>query len=332
METVIQTEIQMENLEVAYNMLTALTIPSLHLKGNTFAIIGHNGAGKSTFIKTILQLLQPKVGSLSTICHRGGELFPLDPQQHMAFCPESGAVFADISVEAYVKLWCRIKCKNANYYKEDGKEVLDALSITPLLHRLGRELSKGQKRRVQTAIGFLTSPRLFLFDEPFCGLDVQKTRELKDYIQHQSRETSFLIASHRMEVVERLADTVIVLSRGEVRAAGSPAEVAKQLCQHSIRLKGSTKVQHVLEQLQTLLPEALSSRLGSEIIISGKELTCSQIETLLREHELNESSILLEEVSPTLVDGLNYHLKDVENSDAHQFMEREAAESSCQAP
>lgn len=314
-ESTVKTTLSAKSLQVDYNSLTALSIPELSLTGNTIAIIGHNGAGKSTLIKTVLQLLQPSSGSLISNVVAGEKSHLLIPEKHMAFCPESGSVFADIKVEAYIQLWCRIKCGNRNYYKKEGSEVIEALSLPPLLKRLGRELSKGQRRRVQTAIGFLTRPLLFLFDEPFCGLDVQKTRELKDYIEKRSSETSYLIASHRMEVVERLADKVIVLSRGRIRAAGTPEEVARDLCQQSIRIRGLQDLPRTVEQLNGLINGALITRFGSELFLSGKEVSEEKTAGVLQELGLYNESLFIESVEPTLVDALNYHLKDVENSD-----------------
>ena len=84
--------------------------------------------------------------------------------------------------------------------------------------------------------------------------------------------------------------------------------------------------QQRVETLQELLPDALVSRLGSEIIISGKEISLDSLSSLLTEKGLMEESVQLEKVEPTLVDGLNYHLKDVENSDAHQSLEAPEAQ------
>jgi ABC-2 type transport system ATP-binding protein len=212
-------------LRVAYDSTVALRCPEIQLTGNLIGIIGHNGAGKSTFIKSILKLLPPTSGSLTVSDETG----PLLPQEHMAFCPETGAVFSDIPVESYVKLWCRIKHNDPLYYRKESKYFSDLLALEPLLPKLGRELSKGQRRRVQTAIGFLTRPRLFLFDEPFDGLDVLRTRELAEIIQSEKHRTNFIISSHRMDVMERLVDILVVLRGGEFVASGPVAAVCRQL-------------------------------------------------------------------------------------------------------
>jgi ABC-2 type transport system ATP-binding protein len=147
----------------------------------------------------------------------------------MAFCPENGSVFADISVARYMELWSRLRCSHAHHYRDEGKYYLDTLDIHPLLKKKGRELSKGQRRRVQTALGFMLSPSLFLFDEPFDGLDVRRTNQLMEIILAEQSKRCFIVSSHRMDVVERIADTVLVLKDGGFVVSGDVNHVCRTL-------------------------------------------------------------------------------------------------------
>lgn len=213
-------------LDVRYSNLVALSIPKLSVSGRVIALLGHNGAGKSTFIKTLLGLLEPTSGRVF-LSREDGSL--LRPDRDMAFCPENGAIFADITVERYLQCWCRITRNQASYYRRDGAKYVERLSITELLHKKGKQLSKGQRRRVQTALGFMGNPHLFLFDEPFDGLDVQRTNDLMEIVDEERTHRSFLISSHRMDVMERLSDAVIVLQHGRIACTGNVSEVCRLL-------------------------------------------------------------------------------------------------------
>lgn len=218
--------IEARDLQVRYAQLQALDIEHLSASGGVLALLGHNGAGKSTLIKTILRLLEPQRGAIQ-VCDGSGAV--LLPERDMAFCPESGAVFSDISVEHYLALWGRIKHNDGRYHHRRGSVYVERLAIAPLLSKKGRELSKGQRRRVQTAIGFMSDPKLFLFDEPFDGLDVQRTNELMEIVEEERAKRCFLISSHRMDVMERLSDDIIVLQEGQVRCEGTLQRVCAEL-------------------------------------------------------------------------------------------------------
>lgn len=304
----INVGLRAENLRVQYTDVLALECSEATIEGNVIAVIGHNGAGKSTFIKTVLGLLAPSSGALWAYEMQDGAKRRLHPERSMAFCPETGSVFADISVESYLRLWCRFKQRNADFYRKEGAHYLDQLQLTPLMKKLGRELSKGQRRRVQTAIGFLTQPKLFLFDEPFDGLDVLKTHELTAIIEEHRNRMAFVISSHRMDVVERLADKVLVLKEGKFVSFGTVPDV-------STRLGGKTltihSVRHHPEELRELLktryPSAICNLLGRQISLTGFELESEKVQ-----HELSEAGcrdISIETVCPSLVDAMNLHLR-----------------------
>jgi ABC-2 type transport system ATP-binding protein len=294
------------DLVVAYGDVVALNCPVLETAGSIIAIVGHNGAGKSTLIKAVLGLL-PIRGTLATTIQKQRFNIELRPDEHMAFCPETGAVFSDITVESYIRLWCRIKRFDANYYMRAGSRYIELLELGPLLKRLGRELSKGQRRRVQTAIGFLTGPELFLFDEPFDGLDVQKTSALAQIIKDESRNMGFVISSHRMDVVERIADMVLVLHGGNLIAQGDPAAVARSLCGRSAVLTVAD-TEKMAAMISKHLPETVLTVQGERITVSGSSVSIQRLRTCAASAGIK--CLAEADMPPSLVDAINYLLKN----------------------
>lgn len=299
----------LDKLVVNYDSLFSLECEQLNLKGNVIGVIGHNGAGKSTLIKSVLDLLPIRQGKISTKYLSEKKESKLLPEKDMAFCPETGSVFADISVENYIKLWCRIKQRDEKYYLKSGAIYIDKLNLVPLLPKLGRELSKGQRRRVQTAIGFLTSPKLFIFDEPFDGLDVQKTHELTDIISEHSHNMTFMITSHRMDVMERLSDALIVLKEGRIISTGSVEEVTQQLAGITIRISNMASPDSIINELRLEKPDLLINKIGSDLCITGKNLYKDGLSILLSRHGIRD--LKLEEDAPSLVEAMNYHLRAI---------------------
>lgn len=215
-------EIKARDLRVRFGAVQALALPDLSVSGRIIALIGENGAGKSTFMKALLGLTPIEHGELYAT--QGGQRLLIE--RDVAFCPEHGAVIADVSVESYLSLWCRLRWGRADYFKRDGAWVMEALLLEPLLTRLGRELSKGERRRVQIGVGFLMRPKLFLLDEPFDGLDLVQTERLVRLVRVVGKTTNMLISSHRLDVLSDLTADGLLLVKGGGYALGTPAELS----------------------------------------------------------------------------------------------------------
>ena len=300
------------DFSTGYGSLVALRIPHLEARGRIIGVIGHNGSGKSTLLKSTLELLTPRSGFLQTRwVTEDGNKTTLRPEQHMAFSPEHGAVFEDISVESYLKLWCRIKHGRANYYRKEGSHYVELLDIAPLLDRCGHELSKGQRRRVQTAVGFITNPKLFLFDEPFDGLDVRQASHLAGIMTEQSQYMAMVVSSHRMDVVERLADLIVVLRNGAVLTSGNVEAVCRDLCEESILITQTEgdreRLHEVADGLRGAFSDLVINRVGQEIAVTGKGVSKERLSSFLESARV--PNVRLSTARPNLTDAMSYHLK-----------------------
>ena len=302
----LQIAIEANNLSVQYNSHSALQLPDLTAQGNTIAIIGHNGAGKSTLLKSMLGITSMQ-GQLQVKHLKGNESLTLFPENDMAFCPEYGSVFPDIRVEEYIKLWCRIKRLDAKYYLKQGLKYIELLDVAPLLKRMGRALSKGERRRIQTAVGFLTGPKVFLFDEPFCGLDIERTFQLETILKQESENCAVILASHRMEVVERLADYVIVLRQGKLLTAGSTQAVAARLSGKEYTISKASNPKALAENLRENFLDSLVIESGAEVKLISPNIKVADLTELIRAQDKNGAFFV--DKNPSLTEALQYHLK-----------------------
>lgn len=298
-----------KDLEIKYERQVALSISELSISGTILAVLGHNGAGKSTLLKTLLGLLRPQHGTLYASNSSGERLIP---ELHMAFCPENGAVFEDIRVADYLRIWLRLRAKNDSLKSERVEKLLSIFEVDPLLKKYGRELSKGQRRRVQSVVGFLIEPTLFLFDEPFDGLDVQKTAELAEILENYKEKTAFIVSSHRMDVIERVADSGIVLANGKVVAQGDISSLSSQLGGKSIAIRkdlftSNNDLKEIAEKFLLYL-----THIGEHVVLTGPRLE----DLALREFIISKGIANIDEdlFIPTLTDAMGYHLHSIKSS------------------
>lgn len=197
---------------------------SLH-EGERIALIGNNGAGKSSLLKMMAGISLPQEGSVSVL----GEVTHRSSLEQLAgkvayIFQNSSEMFIEDSVRKEVAYFL----KNRRIPEADQQiaHVLERFRLTPLQERDARLLSGGQQRRVTLAIGAAIKPSLMLLDEPTANLDLATREELigvLDELDQHVRTT--VIATHDMQLVTQWASRVIVLHNGQVEADGTPAEV-----------------------------------------------------------------------------------------------------------
>ncbi|MFS0860562.1 ABC transporter ATP-binding protein [Paenibacillus taichungensis] len=197
---------------------------SLH-KGERIALIGNNGAGKSSLLKLMAGISLPQEGSVSVL----GEVTHRSSLEQLAgkvayIFQNSSEMFIEDSVRKEVAYFL----KNRRIPEADQQiaHVLERFRLTPLKERDARLLSGGQQRRVTLAIGAAMKPSLMLLDEPTANLDLATREELigvLDELDQHVRTT--IIATHDMQLVTQWASRVIVLHNGQVEADGTPADV-----------------------------------------------------------------------------------------------------------
>jgi ABC-type sugar transport system ATPase subunit len=179
------------------------------------AILGPNGAGKTTLLRVIAGLERAGPGSVRL----GGA--PVEPGRHIGYVFQE-QVFLRRSVRQNLELGLRLRGLHSAEIAARVHEAAALLSIPHLLERRATELSSGEGRRVSIARALCLRAPLVLLDEPLAGLDEQTATRLLDELPDLLRAfaATTLIVTHRHDLALRLADDVVVLVNGQVRAAG----------------------------------------------------------------------------------------------------------------
>ncbi|WP_264272950.1 molybdenum ABC transporter ATP-binding protein ModC [Duffyella gerundensis] len=189
------------------------------------AIFGVSGAGKTSLINAIGGLTQPQQGYI-----RLNDRLLSDSEQRLFLPPEKrrvGYVFQDARLFPHYRVRGNLHYGMAASMKSQFDELVALLGIEPLLDRFPASLSGGEKQRVAIGRALLTAPDILLLDEPLASLDVPRKREVLPYLQQLARrvQTPMLYVSHSLDEILQLADNVLVLDQGRVKAWGPLEQV-----------------------------------------------------------------------------------------------------------
>ena len=188
-------------------------------EGETLGIIGPNGSGKTTLIET-LSGLQPS--DSGTVLWRGSPLPPHLRKRAMFYVPDGIAPYAEHSTENVLRFFAGVYRRQTS----DLEETIEDLGLEPALGKRVGTLSKGYRRRLLIALGFITPQPLLLMDEPFDGFDLRQTRQVMGLMRRVSAKgRSLLLAIHQLRDAERMCDRFVLLSGGRVRGEGSLEEL-----------------------------------------------------------------------------------------------------------
>lgn len=200
----------------AHQLEIDLQIP---VKGIT-AIFGVSGAGKTSLINAISGLTQPQRGRIEL-----NDRLLFDAEQKVALPPEKrriGYVFQDARLFPHYRVRGNLQYGMAPAMKAQFDSLVSLLGLEALLSRFPLSLSGGEKQRVAIGRALLTAPDMLLLDEPLASLDLPRKRELMPYLQKLAKQVDIpmLYVSHSLDEILHLADNVLVLDAGKVKAFG----------------------------------------------------------------------------------------------------------------
>ncbi|MGZ7446097.1 ABC transporter ATP-binding protein [Paenibacillus sp. TH7-28] len=230
-QTVPQTVIRFNQTSLNYRTIRKTEQTVLHgidlaiAEGERIALVGNNGAGKSSLLKLIAGIAKPSAGSVAVLGQdtRGTPIEQLSRQVAFVFQnPE------DMFIEDNVRKEIAYCLKRRKYPDADARiqHMLRSFRLEELQDRDARLLSGGQQRRVSLAIGAAVRPAVMLLDEPTANLDLATREELLSTLAELEQHVrTVIIATHDMQLVSRWATRVIVMHDGAVLADGTAADI-----------------------------------------------------------------------------------------------------------
>lgn len=280
--------IEVKGLKKSYGDVHAVRGVDLEIaQGEIFSLLGPNGAGKTTTVEILEGFRTRDAGSVSVL--------GFDPQtrgnesriwrNRIGIVLQNSADAGDLTVLETINHF-------SGYYSNPRKvdEVIHSVGLAEKADALIRNLSGGQRRRLDVALGIIGNPELLFLDEPTTGFDPEARRAFWALIQQLRNDgTSILLTTHYLDEAEALADRVAVINKGVIIEVSTPAELGgRATSQATVQWRDGEAIKSERTDNPTTLVAQLSSRFGGEVpelIVSRPSLEDIYLEMLGGTHE-----------------------------------------------
>lgn len=220
-----QEAIRAEGLTKRFGATTAVDELDLTVaNGETFALLGVNGAGKSTTIAMLTGLERPTSGTAAILgMSITSDMAHIKP--HINLVPQQTAVAQNLTVRENLALIAGLYGQSRTQAQHSTSAMLAQFGLDQVAHQRAHTLSGGMQRRLSIAMGLITNPRILFLDEPTVGLDVFARHELWHTLIALKGKVTILLTTHYLEEVEALADHIGIMVAGRLVAHGTADEL-----------------------------------------------------------------------------------------------------------
>ena len=194
-------------------------------EGTVCGLLGPNGAGKTTAVRVLATLLRMDSGSASVA---GCDVVrdPRAVRAKIGLTSQHDAVDEALSGRQNLEMFGRLHHLSPRAARRRSDELLERFGLAEAASRPAKKYSGGMRRRLDLAASFIRSPRVLFLDEPTTGQDPRNRNEVWDVVRALVAEgTTVLLTTHYLDEADQLADSISVIDRGRVIAAGTPAEL-----------------------------------------------------------------------------------------------------------
>ncbi len=234
---------EIRNLRKEYKKVTAVKDVSFTINdGEIISLLGMNGAGKTTVIKMLSCLTKPTSGE-AFIYGKSILKDPTGVKQLIGISPQENSAATKLTVEENLRFMCGIYGIDKAKTEENVERIIKQFSLEEYRNRLAGKLSGGWQKRLSIAMALITEPKILFLDEPTLGLDVMARRELWQIIENLKGKMTIIVTTHYLEESEHLADRIIIMKEGDIKAQGTLEELRQ--------LTGEEKLEEIFLKIST---------------------------------------------------------------------------------
>lgn len=221
--------IEIENLSMRYGDLLALDQLNLTIpRGEFFAFLGPNAAGKTTTIKLLTGLMEATGGS-AKICGFDIREEPLEAKKRIGYIPDVAEFYDKLTPLEFMGFIADLFEVKSERAREETPRLMEQFSLVPYGRQRIENLSHGTRQRLAIASALLHEPEVIIIDEPMVGLDPRNARVVKEELKARSRAgVTVFLSTHLLNVAQELADRVGIINNGKLRALGTVEEILGQ--------------------------------------------------------------------------------------------------------
>jgi ABC-2 type transport system ATP-binding protein len=306
--------VAIDGLSKRYGRKWAVRDISLDIRrGEVLGLLGPNGSGKTTILRTLTGYLAPSAGRISVA---GFDMAKqsLEARRQVGYVPEDAPLYQGMRVDEFLKFMAGLRGLSGGAVTTSIERVVAQLSLAAV-HNLGiAKLSRGYRQRLMIAQALLAEPELLVLDEPTNGLDPRQIIELRELIRSLSQHHTIVLTSHILSEIEKVASRVAILLDGRLLAVhhlGRQAAIRLRTRQSSA--PGSEALEALLKRLPAVETVASSQRDGDDIrthhvVLASRDAT-SDIARAVQDSghdllELCETTTNLEGLFLELTDGV----------------------------
>ncbi len=208
---------------VAVNDLT-LTVS----RGEFFAVLGPNAAGKTTTLKILCGLIKPNSGR-TLVAGFDVQSHPLEVRRRLAYVPDFPFLYDKLTPWEFFRFTGQLFQMTEERLQAEARDLVARFNLEPYLNKPIEGLSHGTRQRVAIASALLHDPQVFVIDEPMVGLDPHHSRVVKDLLKRRSQAgMTVFLSTHQLSVAEEMADRIGIMHQGRLIAVGSADQLRQQ--------------------------------------------------------------------------------------------------------
>jgi ABC-2 type transport system ATP-binding protein len=218
--------VKVENLTKSFGEITAVNNVSLEVQtGQLFGLLGPNGSGKTTMIKTLTGQLKPNSGS-ATVLDFDAEKNPIKIREIVGIIPEQETPPSFLTAEEYLNFICKIR--NLDDSESRCEKWWKLLDFEDQKNVLCKDLSRGTRQKLMVAQAFLHEPKLAFIDEPLINLDPLIQRSFKDFLNdYVKKGNTVFFSTHVLEIAEEICTEIAILDKGHLLHKGPISDLKK---------------------------------------------------------------------------------------------------------